>query len=70
MTKNIFDKKAFTIGKLAASIFVATPPVLQFLQVEKQKQVSATSLIYLLLVHLQLLPLYYDFLKWKNDFYK
>ena len=45
---------------------IAAPPALRFLQAKKRKQVPATGLTYLLLVHLQLLHSCYDFYEQKN----
>lgn len=57
MAKDVLDKKAH-----AVSILIAVALVLWFLSLKKQKySVLATSLTYLLLAYLQLLPLYYNF---------
>ena len=53
--KDVFDKK------LLLPIYLQLLPALRFLQAEKQKQVFATGLTYL-----QLLPLHYNFYKWKS----
>ena len=59
--KDILNKKV-----PATCIPIAAPPILRFLRAKKRKQVLTTGLIYLLLVHLQLLPSCYDFYEQKN----